>query len=259
MNWKTLGAEAKYHNAACCSIEETVKGNREALVDPEDIARPELSPKQGAKRPSLDMQAVHNHHFSLQVGNGKDIPRWEKGSILTYSVNSNSFPRRQDRLLAETALAQATKPWNDMNLGITLQPAMKGKTAVFDLVFSPNVSKCDRTLARAFPPDAPIEDRKLVVYAKQFDPVYVDSMANTFFHEIGHILGLRHEFQENLPSTLFGEANPLSVMNYLGHPRFLHIQQTDSTWTKEFYAFNGRFLDGLPVKDVSARRHSRAW
>lgn len=206
-----------------------------------------------------DLPRVDDHPFSLRIGNGKDIPRWERGSILTYSVDSRSFPRRQDCLLAETALAQATRPWNDMNLGITLQPVMKDKTAVFKLVFSPDVSKSDRTLARAFPPDAPIEDRKLVVYARQFDPVYVDSMANTFLHEIGHILGLRHEFQEKLPSILFGEANGQSVMNYLGHPSLLHIQQTDFTWTKEFYAFNGRLLGGLPIKDVSTRHHSRAW
>lgn len=199
-----------------------------------------------------------DHLYSLRVGNETHVPRWEEGSILTYSVNFCSFPGAQERSLAEKALEQATKPWNDMELGITLQPAMKGKTAVFELVFSPNISDSDRTLARAFPPDTRIKDRKLVVYAKQFDPVYVDSMANTFLHEIGHILGLRHEFQENIPSILFGEANDLSVVNQLGHPSLLHIQQTDSTWTRKFYAFDGRLLGGLPIRYVSARRHSRA-
>lgn len=161
-------------------------------------------------------------------------------------------------MVAQEALEEATRPWNDMNLGVILRPAMRGKTAVFTLVFSPNVNESDHTLARAFPPDAPIKDRKLVVYARQFDPVYVDAMANTFLHEIGHILGLRHEFQENLPSILFGEANDLSVMNYLGHPSLLHIQETDFTWTREFYAFDGNLLGGLPIKNLSAKHLSKA-
>lgn len=245
--------------ADACRVDEACDKVKASAISPQDFGSITSTPT-ALGQPILEgSPPVDDHAFSLRIGNGKDIPRWEKGSILTYSVDSRSFPRRQDRLLAETALAQATKPWNDMNLGITLQPAMKGKTAVFDLVFSPNASKSDRTLARAFPPDAPIEDRKLVVYARQFDPVYVDSMANTFLHEIGHILGLRHEFEEQLPSILFGEANALSVMNYLGHPTLLHIQQTDLTWTKEFYAFNGRLLSGLPIKDISAKRHSKAW
>lgn len=241
--------------AGALGVGEAFEKDKADAISPQDLtdtASPVLE----------DLPLVDDHTFSLRVGNGKDIPRWEKGSILTYSVDSHSFPRSQDHSLAgiaEKALEQAIRPWNDMNLGITLEPAMKGKTAVFDLVFSPNNSNSDRTLARAFPPDAPIEDRKLVVYARQFDPVYVDSMANTFLHEIGHILGLRHEFEEKLPSILFGEANALSVMNYLGHPSLLHIQQTDLTWTKEFYAFNGRLLSGLPIKDISAKRHSKAW
>ncbi len=49
------------------------------------------------------------------------------------------------------------------------------------------------TLARAFFPNA--EDLNTVfVYKRAFDPDTVNYQSNIFAHEVGHIIGLRHEF-----------------------------------------------------------------
>ncbi|KAJ4386655.1 hypothetical protein N0V93_009553 [Gnomoniopsis smithogilvyi] len=197
--------------------------------------------------------SLRDQAFSLRVGNDIDVPRGEKGSILTFSVDSSSFPRRHDRSLAKKALLRAAKPWNSMNLGITLRLARVNEPAVFQLVYSPNTTSTHDgvLLAKAFPPDARAEDRRLIVYASHFDSRFVNSMTNTFLHEIGHILGFRHEFVERWPSVLFGEENPRSIMSYAQDPRDLRIQRTDITWMQKFYALTDRYLGGLPIKDVA--------
>lgn len=253
------GAKVYYNGTAygVNDILEKVKGY--IPTSPEDLSTTTTSPARlTTPLPSIPgMRPAGGHAYSLRVGNGNDIPRWAKGTILTYSVDPSSFPRRQHRSCAKTALNRAAKQWNKLCLGVTLQLVNGNMPAVFQLVYEPDIYNDNdgggTALAEAFPPDAPVEARRLVVYAKHFDPCYVDSMVNTFLHEIGHILGLRHEFEEPQPSVLFGKADALSVMNYPGHPRELRLQRTDIKWMQEFYAFSGKFLDGLPIKDVAAR------
>lgn len=82
---------------------------------------------------------------------------------------------------------------------------------------------------------------------------------NTFLHEIGHILGLRHEFALDIRTegpkkgqmresvgTRFGSVNPHSVMSY---DAVNYINETDIKDVKAFYELpNGKKL--LNVVDV---------
>lgn len=58
-------------------------------------------------------------------------------------------------------------------------------------------------------------------------------------HELGHVLGLRHEFSmdprrlERHKAVQFGEASPLSVMNYRREPP--ELQPSDIAATRAFY------------------------
>lgn len=67
-------------------------------------------------------------------------------------------------------------------------------------------------LASAYPPnDAPLNS--VFVYQRAFQPDYKGVMKNVFLHELGHVLGLRHEFalekETQLPAAQWGTKNPL--------------------------------------------------
>ena len=66
-------------------------------------------------------------------------------------------------------------------------------------------------------------------------------MWNVFTHELGHVLGLRHEFAMDAYSAMYeggaerlGPRDPMSVMNYRREPP--EMQQSDIDSTKAFYA-----------------------
>jgi hypothetical protein len=73
----------------------------------------------------------------------------------------------------------------------------------------------------------------------------VQYLKNIFLHELGHVLGLRHEFAPELEDTgdnytvQIGPRNPLSVMGYEFPPQ---IQPSDVENAKGFYKFPGTSL-----------------
>ncbi|KAJ4419662.1 hypothetical protein N0V82_004857 [Gnomoniopsis sp. IMI 355080] len=254
--------------AASLGIKEAFDEVKDPIVHLQEVESATIPPAvpQAPEQPLSQGASLRGHAFSLRVGYGNNVPRWKKGSILTFNADSSTFPSRQARSLAKTALIRAAKRWNAMDLGVTLKLAKVNEPAVFQLVYCPDIGTPDTStydgvfLAHSFPPDAPAEDRKLVVYASHFDPYYVDSMTNTFLHEIGHILGLRHEDEEaDLPSVRFGPDNSKSIMKSPDHPRDLHIQETDVKWMQKFYAFSGQVLKGWRIIDVKVRSITEAW
>lgn len=86
-------------------------------------------------------------------------------------------------------------------------------------------------------------------------------MWQVFTHELGHVLGLRHEFALNPVNenpgqglvlreaangaVLVGDRNEYSVMNYRAEPPV--IQESDVVSTREFYAQNYD-ADGNPPR-----------
>lgn len=86
---------------------------------------------------------------------------------------------------------------------------------------------------------------------------------NTFLHEIGHIMGLRHEFaldlkadgktpEEAEAAQRFGSVDATSVMSY---EAVNYLRDTDIKDVKEFYRLeNGKLLkDDIPIKDYSPK------
>ncbi|KXJ84806.1 hypothetical protein Micbo1qcDRAFT_169931, partial [Microdochium bolleyi] len=70
-------------------------------------------------------------------------------------------------------------------------------------------------------------------------------MTNVFLHELGHILGLRHEFADLEGGAIqWGSRNPYSVMSYNFPPQ---IQPSDEKDTRSFYDFPGQRVGGYQV------------
>ena len=84
---------------------------------------------------------------------------------------------------------------------------------------------------------------------------------NTLLHEIGHIIGLRHEFaldrkndgtlREDTPAQRFGSQNEHSVMSY---DDINEIRDTDIKDVKAFYDLENNYsINGVPIKDYTPK------
>jgi hypothetical protein len=105
----------------------------------------------------------------------------------------------------------------------------------------------------------------VLVYATSLaHPFWKKHLMNTLLHEIGHILGLRHEFALDLnddgtlmesvpPAQRFGSRNKHSVMSY---DDVNYIRDTDIVDIKAFYELANRSSlteGGPPIIDYTPR------
>jgi hypothetical protein len=182
--------------------------------------------------------------ISIQVGIGGEVPRWKKRSNVNFAAYAGGYPTPTHAIFAAYRLYEAANEWNRVLQGrVTFRWVGKLEDAAFVLAYGGNGGS---TLAQAFFPNSN-DLNTLVVYSKGFEPGIINNMSNIFLHELGHVLGLRHEFaaQEggNVP---FGTPNPLSVMSYNFPPQ---IQSSDESDTKDFYDFPGGSIGPYPVHD----------
>ena len=117
---------------------------------------------------------------------------------------------------------QAANEWNTLSFGVTIAATTDQAKANF-LVKYYKPAKDEGTLVSAFFPNQ-VEDVRF--YDKTLVELYWRQiLKNSFLHEIGHIIGLRHEFANDTnpeknnqpfesPAQRFGSVNPHSVMSY---------------------------------------------
>jgi hypothetical protein len=184
------------------------------------------------------------HTAALQVGDGKIIPRWKTGpnKTVNFAAFANGYPKPELALIAAQALKEAADEWNTLKLGVQFKWVAKIEDAAFALSFA---GKQDGVLAEAFFPNY-ADLNTLNVYDAAFQPETMQYLKNTFLHELGHVLGLRHEFAPEREDTgddnytvQIGPRNPLSVMGYEFPPQ---IQPSDVENVKAFYKFPGTSL-----------------
>jgi hypothetical protein len=172
----------------------------------------------------------------LVLGIGRIVPRWDVSdgnTKLQYYVKTETFPTATVAKLAGEKLQEAADEWNALSLGIIISQAPDKRSAHFDLVYSTNDSDNEGTLAQAFFPNEVEQD--VIVFEYGLSRENKGILKNVFEHELGHVLGLRHEFaikEEGEGAVLFGARNPNSVMAYVFPPT---IQQTDKDGIQAFY------------------------
>ncbi|KLU86244.1 hypothetical protein MAPG_05260 [Magnaporthiopsis poae ATCC 64411] len=203
----------------------------------------------------LDFGAAHplsKSVLSAKLGWDGGIPRWQPKQRLKYVVCKNTFPKTSEGAHAAEQLAKAIRMWGDV--GVTFEEAQGGAAANFRVVYSPQ----KHPLAMGFfPNDGPPEARTLWIYAQAFEPRHVNNQANILAHEIGHILGLRHECametEQDYPSTMWGKDSPESVMQKSHFDSSMwHVQQQDRDEVKSFYETSQTTHNGMVIRNYTA-------
>ncbi|XTI93534.1 hypothetical protein V2W45_1252885 [Cenococcum geophilum] len=204
-------------------------------------------------------------HPSIVLGLRDLIPRWTASTSnptkLLYFVVRDGFASDADHKYTATSFQQAADEWNVIGFGLNISAATDKTKANF-LVKYYKAKKGDDdedVLASAFFPNK-VED--VLVYDKTLvEPDWRKVLKNTFLHEIGHIIGLRHEFaldlkadgqpRESTPAVRFGSQNEHSVMSY---DDVNYIQESDKKDVKDFYKLqNKSLINGVPLTDYAPK------
>lgn len=186
--------------------------------------------------------------------------RWKKGLLLTYNVLRSSFASDADYQTVVQAMRVATADWeatcgvnfkhlSELDGGVTPGgPAPLFQVKAFD--------DGSGFIAVAFFPDQPPARRTVLIFPSFFSPTLGFDRAGVLRHELGHVLGFRHEHirskapalcpDEPLGNTInLSDYDPRSVMHYFCGgvgTRELKITDVDRDAARTLY--------GPPDKDV---------
>ncbi|KAK3989035.1 matrix metallo proteinase-11 [Cladorrhinum sp. PSN332] len=183
---------------------------------------------------------------AIIVGLNRECPRWVPGSVLKWVVIKEGFKTPEDAAYAAEHLNRACEQWNQHDVGVKFEWIKSSSDATFALWHGG--SPPGNTLASAFFPN-PNDMNIMLVYNAAFSmPKWKANLWKVFMHELGHVLGLRHEFaldtdpetgeaKEAFKAVQLGPRNENSVMTYSRNPP--EIQPSDVESTKAFYALVG--------------------
>ena len=188
------------------------------------------------------------------------IVRWKPGLVLTYNVLRSTFANDEQYQTVVDSMEVATSGW-EATCGIRFQhlsdldggvPA-GGQKPLFQVK---GVNALGQFIAMAFFPDEPLSRREVVIDPSFFSPNLGFDRAGVLRHELGHVLGFRHEHirseapaicpDEPLGNTInLGDYDPRSVMHYFcGNvgSRDLEITDLDREGAQRVY--------GLPEREL---------
>ena len=160
---------------------------------------------------------------------GGKVVRWEPGKVLDYRIVRDTFLNGDRYELARTCMEAACQAW-EQTCGIRFQhradldaaPGVGTEGALFA------VREFDAGgdfIAAAFFPTDPPSRRKVLIDPSFFDPNLSYDRKGVLRHELGHVLGFRHEHirsgapaicpDEDLDGTFnLTDYDPQSVMHY---------------------------------------------
>ncbi|KAK0757639.1 hypothetical protein N5P37_009653 [Trichoderma harzianum] len=225
-------ADDKGHFHHDDSLELVDDGNQaegvSGAIKPDDTPTTTQAPKLLHKLCATQARA----YAEVRVGFGDQISRWRRGSELSYVICEESFPTEESAMLVKAAMRTATSMWK--GIGVRFSQVGCHDEATFAVVYE-DIS--EGVYAVSFFPQA--SGGKLILFEPSLSNT--DYLANILAHEVGHILGLRHEFadeRETEPSILIGRENINSVMNYFDHLSKYRVTEQDLQDLEKFYAYD---------------------
>ncbi len=189
-----------------------------------------------------------NSVASILVGLFTEIPRWKYGSTINFAAYAGGYPQAGDAQFAALRLWEAAQQWNSYNLGVKFAWVGKLEDAAFVLEYGGDKGS---VLASAFFPNSKPLNTLFVYQSALSKQQYRSILKNIFLHELGHTLGLRHEFALDPGrweggAVVYGTRNPKSVMSYEFPPQ---VQPSDITDTTSFYKLKTLTNGTMSIKD----------
>ncbi|RCJ19198.1 hypothetical protein A6S26_27495 [Nostoc sp. ATCC 43529] len=192
-------------------------------------------------------------------GSGK-IVRWAEGLKLTYCVLKQTFTSDQRYNTVKENMKLATQDWS-VTCGVQFEylealddsPGLNRAGVIFTVR---EIDARGAFIASAFFPNDPPSRRRVLVDGSYFDPSLRFNRVGVLRHELGHVLGFRHEhIRSGAPPACQGEPlggdtplteyDPQSVMHYFCGGRGsaeLAITELDRIGSQQVYGPSfGRF------------------
>jgi hypothetical protein len=202
---------------------------------------------------------VKNHHLSVNADptNGSVI-RWSPGSLLPYFVSSANLAKDDGKLeMMKVAMQAATQDWQSTNVDIIFQETHVRKEATFVVFYDPDLD--DETYPIAFLPGT--DDRYIRIGNRMFKTIHVKHMSRVLGHEIGHVLGLRHEFWQKwveegietgsaryFPTSEIDDDSIMNDENIYDLSLFV-LSASDRTHIRDLYNLPAGSHNGLTITD----------
>jgi len=202
--------------------------------------------------PVLEIKTEGKTAKLIAIGDNNRPLRWAPGVVLSYHIRKETFTDAEYRDVRANMNA-ATKAWMDIcgvefNHVVELDnPQVRGtRKTLFDVR---KVDAHGAFIAAAFFPNDPPERRILVIDPSYFSPSLGFDTIGVLRHELGHVLGFRHEHirsgappscpKEDLAHTIpLGSYDPQSVMHYFcGNvgSKTLEITSVDRDGARQLY------------------------
>jgi hypothetical protein len=162
------------------------------------------------------------------VQNGK-LVRWKEGLVLTYCVLKGTLFSQERYQLVCDSMKKATEDWQktcgvhfEHKAELDESPGTENPGVLFTVR---GIDAGGQFIAAAFFPNDPANRRRVLIDPSYFDQDLGFDKAGVLRHELGHVLGFRHEhIRSGAPAAcpdepLFGTSeltqyDPRSVMHY---------------------------------------------